>query len=67
MPAPVDLVLRFADGTTQTLHQTPAIWQANPKTATVTVTTGKALQSVDLEGGIWVDAHPADNHWAAPR
>ncbi|HET7230552.1 MAG TPA: M1 family metallopeptidase [Longimicrobium sp.] len=67
MPAPVDLRLRYADGSTETLHQTPAIWQANPKQATVTVTTGKTLQSVDLEGGIWADASPADNHWAATR
>ena len=67
MPAPVDVVLRYADGSTETLHQTPAIWQANPRQASVTVTTAKTLQSVDLEGRIWVDANPADDHWAAPR
>jgi hypothetical protein len=67
MPAPVDVVLRYADGSAETVHQTPAIWQANPRQATVAVTTGKTLRSVDLEGGIWVDANPADNHWAAPR
>jgi peptidase M1-like protein len=65
MPAPVDLVLRYADGSTETRHQTPAIWQANPRQAAVAVTTGKVLQSLDLDGGIWMDAHPADNHWAA--
>ena len=27
--APVDLALHYADGTTQTVHQTPAIWKAN--------------------------------------
>jgi hypothetical protein len=66
MPAPVDLVLRFTDGTTQTLHQTPAIWQPDLRRATVTVPTTKTLQSLDLDGGIWMDATPADNHWAAP-
>jgi len=65
MPAPVDLRLTYADGSTETLHQTPAIWQANPRQATVTVRTGKVLRSLDLDGGIFVDAHPADNHWAA--
>jgi len=65
MPAPVDLRLTYADGSTETLHQTPAIWQANPRQATVTVSTGKVLRSLDLDGGIFVDAHPADNHWAA--
>ncbi|HSU15021.1 M1 family metallopeptidase [Longimicrobium sp.] len=67
MAAPVDLRLRFTDGTTQTVHQTPAIWQANQRQATVTVSTSKALQSLDLDGGIWMDATPADNHWAATR
>jgi len=67
MPAPVDLRLHYADGSTETLHQTPAIWQANLRQATVTVPTTKTLQSLDLEGGIWMDAHPADNHWAAGR
>ncbi|HKP77210.1 MAG TPA: M1 family aminopeptidase [Longimicrobiaceae bacterium] len=63
MPAPVDLRLRYSDGTTQTLHQTPAIWQTNLRQATVTIPTTKTLQSLDLEGGIWMDARPADNHW----
>jgi aminopeptidase N len=67
MPAPVDLVLRYADGSTETRHQTPAIWQADGKRATVTLTTSRQLRSIDLEGGIWMDARPADNHWAARR
>jgi hypothetical protein len=65
MPAPVDLRLGYADGSTETLHQTPALWQANPRQATVTVSTAKVLRTVELDGGIFVDAHPADNHWAA--
>src|SRR5206468_4265978 len=52
MAAPVDVRLRYADGSTETLHQTPAIWEANQRQATVTVTTGKVLQSLDLDGGI---------------
>ncbi|HEX6746797.1 MAG TPA: M1 family metallopeptidase [Longimicrobium sp.] len=67
MAAPFDLRLRFADGSTQTVHQTPAVWQADPRRATVTVATTKTLQSLDLDGGIWMDANPADNHWAATR
>ncbi|MBB4634344.1 hypothetical protein FHS01_000350 [Longimicrobium terrae] len=65
MPAPVDLVLRYADGTTETRHQTPAIWQANVRQATVTLPTTKPLQSIDLQGGIWMDANRADNTWTA--
>lgn len=67
MAAPVDIVLHYADGTTETRHQTPAIWQADQRRATVTIPAGKTLQSLDLQGGIWVDANPADNQWAATR
>ncbi|MFL5383790.1 MAG: M1 family metallopeptidase [Longimicrobiaceae bacterium] len=67
MAAPVDLRLRYADGSTETLHQTPAIWQADPRRATVRVATGKVLRSLDLDGGIFVDAHTADNSWTAAR
>jgi len=67
MAAPVDIVLHYADGTTETRHQTPAIWQADQRRATVTIPTTRQLRSLDLEGGIWEDANPADNHWAARR
>jgi len=65
MPAPVDLVLTWSDATADTLHQTPAIWAENLQTATVTVPTRKTLQSVRLEGGIWVDADSTNNGWNA--
>ncbi|WP_254448599.1 M1 family aminopeptidase [Spirosoma rhododendri] len=63
--APVDVVLTFADGTTETVHQTPAIWQANQKQAVVKLPISKQLQSVKLTGGIFMDATPADNVWTA--
>lgn len=63
--APVDVVLAFADGTTQTVHQTPAIWQANQKQAVVKLPITQKLQSVKLTGGIFMDATPADNIWTA--
>ncbi|MEO8228091.1 MAG: M1 family metallopeptidase, partial [Gemmatimonadota bacterium] len=56
MAAPVDVVLQYTDGTSTTVHQTPAIWQANQRRASVTVPTRKAVQSIALSGGIWVDA-----------
>jgi len=63
MPAPVDFQLTFTDGTTTTVHQTPAIWAANLRRATVTVPASKTLQSLILDGGIWMDATPANNRW----
>jgi aminopeptidase N len=63
MPAPVNLNLTFTDGTTTTVHETPAIWAANTRQAVVTVPTGKTIQSLTLDGGIWMDANTTDNQW----
>lgn len=62
---PFDVVARFEDGTTNTLHQTPALWKNNPKEATVRFPAGKKLVSVQLEGGLFMDATEADNNWKA--
>ena len=67
MAAPVDLTLAYADGSTLTVHQTPGIWQADQRRATVVVPGGKALRSVALDGGIWVDADTTNNTWTAPE
>jgi Peptidase family M1 domain len=64
-PAPVNLVIEYADGSTETLHQTAAIWAADQKRATVKVTTTKTVKSITLDGGIWMDANTADNKWQA--
>lgn len=61
MAAPVDLVLRYADGSSETMHETSAIWEANQKRATLTIARQKALQSLTLNGGIFVDADPSNN------
>ncbi len=61
--APVDVVLTFTDGTRETVHQTPAIWQTNQAIATVTIPTKKKVESVRLEGGIYVDSDSGNNTW----
>ena len=62
-PAPVDLIVTYEDGSTETLHQTPAIWQPNLKEARVNVKSQKRIKSLALNGGIWMDASLADNKW----
>ncbi|MEO9018975.1 MAG: M1 family metallopeptidase [Gemmatimonadaceae bacterium] len=64
MDAPVDVRVKFTDGDSATFHQTPAIWQANQKRATISIPTKKSISSLDLDGGIWMDATPANNKWA---
>jgi hypothetical protein len=65
MPAPVDVVLMYDDGTSEKLHQTPAIWQKNPKQATVMVKPAKKITSISLDGGIYMDADMSNNSWKA--
>lgn len=65
MPAPVDIKLQYTDGSNGTIHQTASIWKANHRAATVTIPTSKRLKSVELAGGIWMDADSTNNRWAA--
>ncbi|HET7551906.1 MAG TPA: M1 family metallopeptidase [Gemmatimonadaceae bacterium] len=57
MLPPVDLTVKYTDGSSQTLHQTPAIWEANQKRATVRIPTRKQIASVSLDdGSVFMDA-----------
>jgi hypothetical protein len=61
---PFDVKVIYADGTTETLHQTPAVWEKDQKLITVNIKTTKAVKSVTLDGGIFMDATEADNTWS---
>ena len=63
MAVPVDVVLSYIDGSTETRHQTPAIWQANEKATVLNLKTTRTLQSVQLQTGIFLDADESDNVW----
>ncbi|MGI8468179.1 MAG: M1 family metallopeptidase [Pyrinomonadaceae bacterium] len=61
--APVNVVVGYDDGTTETLHQTPEIWSQNQEEATVNITTKKKINSLNLDGGIFMDADETNNKW----
>ena len=65
MDAPFDVVLTFADGSTQRTHETAAVWEHDQKQATVNVAAGKAVKALDIDGNIWVDADTSNNGWKA--
>ncbi|MBC6611236.1 M1 family metallopeptidase [Hymenobacter sp. BT507] len=62
---PFDVQVTYADGSTDTLHQTPAVWQANQRQTTIALPTKKAVQKVVLAGGLFMDANEKDNTWTA--
>ena len=65
MPAPVDLVIAYTDGSTETRHQTPAIWKAHTGRAVVALATRKPVTRISLAAGIFMDAQPGNDAWSA--
>ncbi len=65
MAAPFDLIITYTDGTSESIHQTPSVWQNNQKQTKLNVAAKKAVQSIKLDGGIFMDANESDNVWKA--
>jgi hypothetical protein len=62
---PFDVSVLYEDGTEETVHRTPAVWEANQKSVTVAFNTSKKVKWVTIDGGIFVDATPVNNIWIA--
>ncbi|MEO6630629.1 MAG: M1 family aminopeptidase, partial [Mucilaginibacter sp.] len=60
---PFDAVVTYADGSTETLHQTPIVWKKDQKNISVKIKTDKEIKSVTVDGGIFVDADMKNNTW----
>ncbi|RYE09382.1 MAG: M1 family peptidase [Sphingobacteriaceae bacterium] len=63
---PFDVNVTYADGSTQTFHQTPQVWEKNQKQASVLLLSAKKIASVTLDGGIWMDADVSNNTFTIP-
>jgi hypothetical protein len=63
--APVDVQMNYEDGTNEILHQTPAIWKEDQKTAIVNISTKKKVKSVQLKEDIFMDADETNDTWNA--
>jgi hypothetical protein len=62
---PFDVIATYDDGSTESFHQTPIVWERNQKETSVTIKTEKAVKSLKLDGGIFMDANEKDNTWTA--
>jgi hypothetical protein len=60
---PFDIKLIYADGTTQTIHETPAVWEHNQKQVFFHIATKKVIKSAVLDNGIFMDADVSNNSW----
>ncbi|WP_343707954.1 M1 family metallopeptidase [Flavobacterium sp.] len=58
---PFDVVITYADKSKVTIHQTPAIWEKNQKTAKIILKSTKKILQIQLDGGIFMDATPENN------
>ncbi len=67
MAAPVDAFFNYKDGTSEKFHQTPAIWEKDQKKAFVNIPVKKEIISIELDGGIFMDADPSNNKWVAKQ
>ncbi|MFZ0596215.1 MAG: M1 family metallopeptidase [Flavobacterium sp.] len=61
---PFDVMVTYSDNTTETLHQTPAVWQANSKAVTIALKSNKQVKQITVDGGIFMDATPENNTFA---
>ena len=60
-PVPIDVLITYKDGSTQTIHKSPAIWESSLKQVSVSVSNKKAVQSAKLITDIFVDADGSNN------
>jgi hypothetical protein len=60
---PFDVNVVYADDSTATFRQNPAIWQDSPRTATIPITGTADVKAVTLDGGIFVETNQANNVW----
>ncbi|HEX5409881.1 MAG TPA: M1 family metallopeptidase [Gemmatimonadaceae bacterium] len=65
LAAPFDIVVRYHDGSTNRVHESSAAWSRDAKLATEKVRVRKDVKSIDIDGGIWVDADTSNNIWTA--
>lgn len=67
LPAPFDLIVTLADGTTITRRQDASRWQGDQWRALVPIDTRQRVTNVQLQGGLWMDADPTNDSWKATR
>ena len=64
---PTNVVIEYADGSKETLHQTAAIWEKNQQATTININTKKKITYLKLDGDLYMDANEKDNSWGTKK
>jgi len=64
-PVPVDVNITFADGTTEKIHRSIAVWEKGAKTVIVNASANKKIKKITLGSTYVPDVNPKDNTWEA--
>lgn len=60
---PFALKVIYNDGKEQLIHKTPETWKNNRMETFFEIRANAPIQSIALDGGIFMDAQPTDNIW----
>jgi len=60
---PFDMIIRYADGSMDSIHQSPAVWQQDQAHTSINLKTRKKIIALSLDMGIFMDANETDNSW----
>ncbi|MGZ3945334.1 MAG: M1 family aminopeptidase, partial [Mucilaginibacter sp.] len=62
---PFDIKVTYVDGETGSFHEKPSVWEKNQKQTVVIIRTIKAIKSITLDNGIFMDSNESNNSWKA--
>lgn len=67
LPVPVNLVVTFADGITQTVYRSIEVWEKGNTTVTIPLPKGKTITKITLGDVHIPDSNKKDNVWEAGK
>ena len=62
---PFDVLVTYQDGSTGSFHFTPSVWEHDQKETVVDFKGRRAIKSLKIDGGIFMDANEKDNEWSS--
>lgn len=61
VPVPIDLIITYTDGTTESVHKTPAVWKSGLKELNIEFKPAKQIKKIEINTKTVPDANPKNN------